>query len=176
MPDSVKRPPCEVDQLKPSLRQLTPPRFRVLTDRLGWNQGRPTNLVTPGEAAYLWTAQWLGTEMSNDHVDLLLSHFGDAIQSFGDTFHHQLFDTATANLTIAHLMVADRRYAAMAGTKDCIDLTSGDVREDLERVPAVVLSYNLGEIYRRSVASLNRQVDNSGESRHGSHINAPYQT
>lgn len=152
----------------PSLRQIAPPRLRNLADRLGWVEGQPNGLVKPGEALYFWMARFIGssTVLTSDQVDLILTTFGKAIRQYGEKFADE-FDAKKPELTIGHLMIADNRFASVSGAELFLDLTSGDTVKSLSRAPVLVLNYNMGEVYMRSIASLNRQQDEAGqESNH----------
>lgn len=143
-----------------SLRQIPPPRLRNLWTRLGWVDGKPPNLVQPHDAMYLWMAQFIAqtTALSSDQIDLILNVFGQDIKQYGTKFADDL-EGATGKLTIAHLMIADSRYASISGAEIFLDLTSGDVSRQLLRPAALVMGYNMGEIYIRTLGSLNRQTE-----------------
>lgn len=141
-----------------SLRQLAPPRLRNLADRLGWKSGQPVGDVRPGEALFLWIAQFLGTTsaLTSDQTDLILGTFDKTIKNYGESFAVSLV-TNQLKLQVAHLMIADSRFASISGSDVFLDLNSGDVLQGLKRAPAVVINYNLGEIYIRQSTLLNRQ-------------------
>jgi hypothetical protein len=159
----------------PSLRQIAPPRLRNLTHRLGWAAGQPKDQVEPGDAMYLWVAQFIGmtTALSGDQIDLILNTFSEAIRQYGTKFADE-FDRNCDKLTIAHLMIADGRFASISGSTIFLDVASGDVLPVISRAPALVLNYNMGEVYMRAIASLNRQKDGDGQetedARRNSHI------
>ena len=109
---------------------------------------------------YLWMAQFIAqtTALSSDQIDLILNVFGQDIKQYGTKFADDL-EGATGKLTIAHLMIADSRYASISGAEIFLDLTSGDVSRQLLRPAALVMGYNMGEIYIRTLGSLNRQTE-----------------
>jgi len=146
-----------------SLRQIAPPRLRNLADRLGWQSGQPGGDVEPGEALFLWIAQFLGTTsaLTSDQIDLILGTFGKSIKCYGETFAAAL-DADQAKLPVGHLMIADGRFASISGSAVFLDLNSGDVLQGLKRAPAVVINYNMGEVYIRQATLLNRQDQSSG--------------
>jgi len=146
-----------------SIRQIAPPRLRNLADRLGWKGGRPDDDVKPGEALFLWVAQFLGTTsaLTSDQIDLILGTFGKAVKQYGEAFATAV-DDDQSKLPVSHLMVADGRFASISGSDIFLDLNSGDALRGLKRAPAVVINYNLGEIYIRQSTLLNRQEQSSG--------------
>jgi hypothetical protein len=152
-----------LEMVTPTLRQITPPRLRNLTIRLGWENGQPKKAVEPGDAMFLWLAQFLGSTapITVDQIDLILDAFGKTIRQYGASFADE-YRGGEQKLKIGHLMIADGKFASISGSDVFLNLTSGDVVTGLTRAPAMVSHYNMGEIYTRGLASMNRQEQPDG--------------
>jgi hypothetical protein len=142
---------------------IPPPRFHNLTNRLGWLSGKPKADITCGEAMYLWMAQFMAqtTALTSDQIDLILVTFGRAIQKFGQDLSDAI-QRDLEKLEIGHLAIADSRYATISGAAAFVDLASGEMINGLRRAPAIMLHYNMGEIYIRGVAMLNKEIKDGG--------------
>lgn len=140
-----------------SLRKLGDIKLKNLLFALGW----PEDRVAADRALPLWLVDHLLTfaPLDDDHVTLILRTFAGVLTDYAGKLA-QAIEHGAESLPVGHLMLADRRYAAVSGHLGFLDLRSGDKLEALPRAPVEIIHYNLCEIdagYRRRMTQAGKE-------------------
>lgn len=146
----------ERDLFLKTVRRLNKLRLRTLCKLLYGKEGMPS-FITEAEASFLWLAQHLDSwcPLSQEHVAVILDHFKDALLELGKTIAAAVA-YADKSLPVAHLAVGDRRYCAVTGAKDFLDLNDGEIVKAVESSFAEITLYNLTMIYVRNLGRLTK--------------------